>query len=252
MEPKETENLQNRFADLHNRSVSKGIYTYSGFMYEYDAAAAYKAAPAADVRLYGGFPEAERVVVRFGNEHDIPYEEPFPIGILEVSPVNDKFSDDFSHRDFLGALMHLGIERDVIGDILIKRNTAWIFVLEKMSEFISRELTRVKHTTVSVRITDDLPDDAGPCRETALINVSSPRIDAVVAGFYRISRTRSMELFASGKVFVNGTECRSGDRELKENDSVTVRGSGKFFYKGIQKETRKKREVVLVEFSCFR
>ena len=238
----------NRLEDPYNRSLNRGIYTYSGFMYEADAAEAYAAAGSpAEVTLYGGFPEAGRVVVRFGNPEEIVYEEPFPIAVLEISPLNAKFSDDLTHRDFLGSLMNLGIERDVIGDILIKNNKAWACILENMSGHICRELTRVKHTSVNVQEAPGVPEDARPEKQTVLINVASSRADAVVSGYCNISRTRAAELFRAGAVFRNGRECRNADRKLNENDAVTVRGYGKFFYKGIRNETKKKREVVIIE-----
>ena len=237
----------NRFQDLYNRSVNKGIYTYTGFLYEADAAAAYVGTMRGDVTVYGGYPEAERVIVRFGNENVIPYSEPFPVAVLEVRPVNERFSDDLTHRDFLGALMNLGIERDVIGDILIRDNTAWIMVLEKMAEHICRELNQVKHTTVCVKRIETLPENVLPERKTVLLNVASARIDSVAARFCNLSRGKISELFASGKILINGIECHSPDRVLKEEERVTVRGFGRFTYKGIQKETKKKREVVMIE-----
>ena len=216
-------------------------------MYETEAAVAYAIAGRNEVGVYGGFPEAERVIVRFGNQDEIGYEEPYPISVLHVFPVNEKFSDQFTHRDILGACMSLGIEREVIGDILLKENHAWIFVLEKMAEHLCGELTQVRHTSVRTEIVEEAPADARPKRESVCVNVASSRLDNVVAGFCGISRSKACALFPAGKVFVNGMECQSKDKALKENDSVTVRGYGKFIYKGIQKQTKKKREVVVIE-----
>ena len=237
----------NRFQDLYNRSMNRGIYTYTGFMYETDAAPAYSGTEKGSITAFGGYPDAERVVVRFGNEEAISYKEPFPIAVLEVKPVNKRFTDELTHRDYLGALMNLGIEREVIGDILIGENRAWIMVLEKMAEHICRELTQIKHTTVYVEQISALPENVLPKKETVLLNVASPRIDSVAARFCNISRGKISELFAAGKILINGTECHSPDRLLKENDRITVRGFGRFRYKGIHKETKKKRDVVMIE-----
>ena len=238
---------ENRFKDLYNRSRNKGIYTYTGFMYEADAAPALKEADRREVSFWGGYPEAERVVVRFGNENEISYEEPFPIAVLEVRPLNEKFSDEPGHRDYLGAVMNLGIERDVVGDILVKGSTAWILVLENMADYICSELRQVKHTTVRAVRVDTVPENVRPAKEAVLLNVASSRADSVVARFCNLSRSKVPELFASGKVLINHVECSSPGRLLKEGEAVTVRGFGKFFYLGIEKETKKKREVVRIE-----
>lgn len=248
MDQKEKEILQSRFSDLYQRSRNRGIYTFSGFLYEADAVLAYQAAKERDaVVLDGGYPEAERVIVRFGKEQEIAYHEPFPIAILEVTPVNRRYAEDLTHRDVLGALMSLGIERDTIGDILLKEGTAWIFALDGMADYICAELTQIRHTTVRVRRTGAVPADARPQTEEVPLNVASSRADAVTARLYHLSRKEAAALFSAGRILINGMECHAEDRMLKEADTVTVRGFGRFRFLGMQKETKKKREVVLVE-----
>lgn len=243
----EREGLCGRLADLGRRSRDRGICTYSGFLYPYDAALAYTAADGAAVTLYGGFPEAERVMVRFGNEDCAGFDKPFPIRILQVSPLNERFSDDLTHRDFLGALMNLGIEREVTGDILLCGHTAYLCVQEQMSDFICRELVRVKHTAVQAVPVHDIPEEALPKKEILGVNAASERLDAVIAALYRLSRTGAKELFGAGKVFLNGRECLSENRILKAGDIVTVRGFGRFIYRGIDRETKKNRLILRIE-----
>lgn len=72
----------------------------------------------AGITLYGGREEAERKILRFGSEAELGYEQPFPICCIRIRPLSAKFADKLSHRDYLGALMNLGIERSTIGDIL--------------------------------------------------------------------------------------------------------------------------------------
>ena len=100
-------------------------------------------------QLGGGYQDAERVMLRFGGEELMGYEEEFPISCLKVSPVSAKFADVLTHRDYLGALMNLGIERDRLGDILIAGNEAFIFCTSSMADFITENLVKVKHTSVS-------------------------------------------------------------------------------------------------------
>ena len=247
MEAKEKEILKNRFLDLYHRSTNRGIYTYSGFLYAEDAALAYAAANRDHVLLFGGFPEAERVMVRFGNEKEVQYAEPFPIAVLVVMPVNPGFSDSLTHRDYLGALMSLGMKRSVIGDILVRGKTAWILAEKNMSEYICRELVQVRHTSVVCSPADSVPEDVIPQKQPVMINVASARADAVVARLYHLSRKDAAMLFSEGRILVNGLECKSESRTLKEQECITVRGFGRFRYLGVRKETRKKREEVVCE-----
>ena len=67
----------------------------------------------------------------------------FPICTMKVSAVSDKFSDDLNHRDFLGALMNLGIERRWWATywspnplILAKHNNAYIFCVDTVADYI--------------------------------------------------------------------------------------------------------------------
>ena len=80
--------------------------------------------------LFGGAAGAERVMIRFGDEESLGYEQPFPIAIIKAEPVSPKFAEKLTHRDFLGAILNLGIERSTVGDIIVRESTAYFFVKE--------------------------------------------------------------------------------------------------------------------------
>lgn len=81
----------------------------------------------AGITLYGGREEAERKILRFGSEAELGYEQPFPICCIRIRPLSAKFADKLSHRDYLGALMNLGIERSTMA--IFCRERAKLFVL---------------------------------------------------------------------------------------------------------------------------
>lgn len=165
-------------------------------------------------------------------------EAAFPIVCLRIAPKQKKFADDLTHRDFLGALMHLGVEREVIGDILVQEREGYVFVQEQMADFLAEEVTSIRHTPVTcARHAGTLPAAAAPKEKTVL--VSSLRADSVVAAVYGLSRSRSLALFSENRVFVNGIQTRQGSAALKEGDRVTVRGSGRFVCLGVRGESRK-------------
>ena len=114
-----------RYEELADRARQSSIYTYSSFHSPETAGLAYEAAEDREITMWGGAENAERVVVRFGDPKEIGYEEDFPIRILYVRPKQEKFADHLTHRDFLGAILNLGIERDVIGDIIVTERSAY-------------------------------------------------------------------------------------------------------------------------------
>ena len=103
-------------------------------------------------KIFGGTDDGERVIVRFGNEEELGYSVDYPIKCLVIRPLMQKFAEDLTHRDFLGALMNLGIKREKLGDIIIHENEGYLFCLEQIADYIVDNLTRVKHTSVTVEI----------------------------------------------------------------------------------------------------
>ena len=114
--------LQKRFIDLYEQSLRNTQYTFTRFLNEADYAELLmlgKEIPQEAFTAFGGYPSATRVMVRFGNPDEFGYETAFPVTVLKMEPLQKKFADDLSHRDFLGALINLGIERSELGDILV-------------------------------------------------------------------------------------------------------------------------------------
>ena len=121
----EGELIKKRLIELHERAERSSYYTYTDFLGLMEQSLLVEALGFAKYKAFGGAVGAERVVVRFGNEEDIGYDEPFPISILKITPKSQKFADKLSHRDFLGSLMNLGIERRCLGDIAIIDNAIY-------------------------------------------------------------------------------------------------------------------------------
>ena len=245
----EEEFLQKRIMDLANQSYRNQHYTFSGFLSLGEQELVYQALSGmdwAEYTLFGGMEGCERQMVRFGSEQSLGYEEPFPIICIEIAPRMVKFADNLSHRDFLGALMHLGIERSTLGDILVKEKTAFLFCQEKVRDFIVQNLDKIRHTSVLCRVCDEIPEMVKPALLEESLIVSSERLDGIVAKLYHLSRSQSILLFREKKVFVNGRCMENNSGVLKEGDVVSVRGYGKFVYEAVQHETRKGRLSIRV------
>ena len=241
---KELQQLKNRFRDLADKSFQQGIFTFTGFLGLGEQDVFWREEPRlsyAGYRLEGGCATADRLMVRFGSPEELGYEVPFPIVCVHIQPLAQKFADELSHRDFLGALMNLGIDRSTIGDIKVGEKQAYLFCVDTIAGFICDNLGQVKHTHVKCTVTDDFQDTLKEEPVSVAIQVNSLRADAVLAKVYNMSREKSLELFRAGKVYVDGRLCENNSRQLKAGETVNARGYGKFTLTGEPRETRKGR-----------
>ena len=166
---------------------------------------------------------------------------------IRISPCSGKFSEALTHRDYLGALIHLGIERSRLGDIVIKGQDAYVFCHAQMEEFLMQNITRIRHTTVKVSAVENPDDLPKPQFQEIHGTVSSVRLDAMIALAFSSSRSSMLGLIEGGKVFVNGKMVVSNGHPLKPEDIVSVRGYGKFRYDGMAGTTKKGRCSVTVQ-----
>lgn len=242
--------FRKRVLDLAEQSDRSSRYTFTDFLTEAEYAefcAVRGQLPPCGYTVSGGREDADRVMIRFGSEEQLGYSEDFPIRCLHIVPLQEKFAEMLTHRDILGAVMHLGIERGEIGDILTDEKHAYLFCKTAMADYLCRELTRIRHTSVRCQIADALPEAVGTHCEAGTVQVASARIDGVIAKIYHISRGDCAALFRAGRVFVDGAVTENNSHTLKEGEKVSVRGYGKFRYLGISGTTRKGKPVVNFE-----
>ncbi len=197
--------------------------------------------------LSGGFESSERKTVCFLPSYvseDEFFEVPFDC--LKIAPVNRKFAEELTHRDYLGALMNLGIERSMLGDIVIKDGDAYVFVLKKMSRYLVDSLSTIRHTSVAVEVTEDAGEILKPEYEEIQGTVSSIRLDSIVALCGRLSRTKAAAYIEAEKVFVNGQVMTGVSRTVKEGEVLSIRSVGKFKFASVGGQSKKGRTVVTV------
>lgn len=246
---KEIVQFKSRLKELARRSYEQNMFTFTpmlGLMEQTIFGELEEELRYAGYTIFGGHENAERVMIRFGKMEELGYEEAFPITLIHMKPLLQKFSDDFSHRDFLGALMNLGINRDLLGDILVGDRQGFLFCQSSIAEYICQELTQVKHTHVSCAMAFKLSEykEKPPVEEEHL--VASERLDGLVAQIYNLSRSQSLSLFRDKKVFVNGRLTENNSRSCKQGEIVNVRGFGKFIYDGIGYTTKKGKQRVKI------
>lgn len=239
---KEEQLLLSRMKDLGERSYRTGQYTFSGFLSQSEISTFLSVSKEFEqyhYTVYGGWAEAERMIIRFGSAEEIGYETEFPICCVMIKPLLKKFADQLSHRDFLGALMNLGIERTLIGDILVFDQEARIFCANHIADFIIENLDKVCRTSVKCTITQEPIPEIENHMQEELETVASERLDAVIAKIFKLSRSESLELFRQKKVFVNSVIYENNSYTPKIEDRISVRGFGKFIYMGVNHTTKK-------------
>lgn len=242
---KELQQLRKRLIELADTAYSQNRYTYTPFLGLAEQQAYYaveREVAYAGVRMEGGSPLSERKMIRFGEPG---YEEDYPIAALRLIPKAPKYAENLTHRDFLGAVMSLGIERDVVGDLFVdaeKERGALLFCHEAIAGYIMENLHQVRHTNIICRREEKELTVQNAEPERVSLTAASVRADGVIAKLYHLSRSDSQELFRTGRIFINGISTENEGRQLKEGDFVTVRGFGKFIFYGKSGMSKKGKE----------
>ena len=232
-----------RIRELANLSYQRDIVTFSDFLNlnEQNMVSSLKQQfPQVVMETFGGYENAERQMVAF-HPDALAFTWEYPIDCLKIEPKSLKFSEELTHRDYLGALLNLGVDRAMIGDILVQEKAAWFFCNKKMTDFFLKNLCRVRHTNILITKVEDPDEFPRPNLEPVNGTCASVRLDALIALAFRASRSSMVSYIESGQVFVNGKLITSNGYEPKEGDIVSVRGKGRFIFDGVSHQTKKGR-----------
>ena len=237
-----------RIRELANLSYQRDIVTFSDFLNlnEQNMVSSLKQQfPQVVMETFGGYDNAERQMVAF-HPDDLAFTWEYPIDCLKIEPKAIKFSENLSHRDYMGALLNLGVDRSVIGDIIVQEKAAWFFCQSKMTEFFLENLCRVRHTNILITKVNDPEEFPHPNLESINGTCASVRLDSLIALAFKASRSSMVSYIESGQVFVNGKLITSNGYEPKEGDIVSVRGKGRFIFDGVSHQTKKGRYGVRI------
>ncbi len=244
-----------RLSDAAGRCYNRGIPVFTDFL-DINRQSVFTAFSSGEKGIFGfkmppvscvmsgGYDLAERKVIIFLPYEDFPYEVPFDI--IKISPVNIRFAEELTHRDYLGAVMGLGIVRDKFGDIIVARDGAYIIALKSITPYITDNLNQVKHTAVTAEVTDYNDFSYVPDFKEIRGTVASLRLDSVIALGFGGSRSRLISYIENGKVAVNGKIITSNAYSLKPEDIVSVRGLGRIKFISSGALTKKGRTVVVL------
>lgn len=204
--------------------------------------------------LFGGFEGAERAMFLFYPEklETLVKEEKLTfnewIKVIRITLPSD-MQGQYEHRNYLGALMKLGIKREMIGDILVDDQGADIlvhvdslkFLLTNLPSLTSFQKANIEEITLAEIKKVEIK------KEEFTITISSMRLDNIVAELAKCSRNKAIELLEQERVLVNYEPIIKPTKEIKVNDRITIRGKGRFFIKEMIGNTKKGKILIKIE-----
>lgn len=188
--------------------------------------------------FYGGFEGASRVMLGVFPEYMETEIDDFPV---EAIVFRYKCDRKLSHRDFLGVIMSCGINRNMVGDIIVNDGYAVAFVYQTVASAVASEISKIGSIGVKVSIEKN-PEIIVEERFTEICGtVSSMRADCILSLAVRLSREKSAQLIRSGNVTLNYGSNITVSSELKAGDVFSAKGYGKFILDEINGKTKKDR-----------
>lgn len=200
----------------------------------------------------GGFEEAQRTIFMFYpdrfTEEMIKKSYSDIIQIIQINLPNEQ-RGKYTHRDYLGGLMKLGIKREMIGDIIVSELGAQIIVMKEIISFLKEhlgDLVRFQKADILLKTLEDISLQPIQKEEIEII-VSSMRIDNIVSELARTSRTKAEEFIRSERVIVNYEVVSKNSKTIQSGDKITIRGKGKFEIVEPKGNTKKDRIILKIQ-----
>ncbi len=196
---------------------------------------------------FGGYPDAERKMLCYLPDYldeSSLYDDDSPVVCLRATFYD---GDCPSHRDFLGGLMGCGVERDVLGDILVSKGSCDFFVTAQIAEYIQQNFLSAGRSKLHI---DPLPLSQVQMVELTFTEikdtVASTRLDSIISTGFRIGRSLASQYISAGKAAINGLPCEKPDKLIDEGMKISVRGLGKIKVHSVSGQTKKGRIWVVI------
>ena len=196
---------------------------------------------------FGGYPDAERKMLVFLPDYwdeESLWSEDSPLACLRATFFD---GDTPSHRDFLGALMGIGIARETVGDICVGKGSCDFFVTKEIAPYVLQQFTGAGRTKVHLEQIP-LSEVSVPEPEVKEIKdtVASVRLDSVISSGFRIGRSLAAQYVTQGKAAIDGLPCEKPDKAVAEGAKISVRGLGKIKLHSVGGMTKKGRISLII------
>lgn len=239
--------LKKRVTELKRRAESAYRAEFTDFLTLSEIQTAKSVLAGANFLFYGGYADSERQMLCIAPDTTEITRELFPICGMRITPKNVRFAENITHRDVLGSVLGLGLERSVIGDIYLKEKEAYLLCAKRIAPFLSEHLMQIRHTAVSCRNAPAGADEFKRDFQIVTRTAASNRIDAVASAAFGVSRSGIASAVSGGKLFINGRETASPSAAVEEGDVISLRGYGKVRLKEIGGLTKKGRISITLE-----
>ncbi|NLV89052.1 MAG: RNA-binding protein [Tissierellia bacterium] len=156
--------------------------------------------------------------------------------------------EGLTHKDYLGAILGLGIKRSKVGDILVHETHTDIILKEEISEFILLNLEKIGNRKVSIEeVTCSQLEEPEITYKEIKKTLSSYRLDVYISAAYNLTRQDSLDLIKSGYVKVNWEPIDKSSKELTEGDIISVRGYGRSILHSVEGVSKKGRIIAYIK-----
>lgn len=236
--------LVSRIIDVVSATEEKNIIRYTQFLNGHEINLAKKVADSFSVSymLYGGYDEAERCILISYPEFLFPDSGDIPIKVIRAKTKNNS---RLSHRDYMGAVLNLGIKREKIGDIAVCDDCGYIFCMNDISDYIVSQIEKIGNCGVVLSVSDFENVSIPPKQFKEITDsVNSLRLDAIVSVATGVSRSDAVNIIQRGKVSVNWEVRDKSDFKPQEGDILSVHGYGRILFYKIGGSSKKGRTFI--------
>lgn len=235
--------------DKINAGMRRGIMANTCFLSPREQEMArYLFGEAEGLHFFGGYADAERRMLVYLPEYldeDALFTDDSPVVCLHAQFYE---GDSPSHRDFLGALMGIGISRETVGDICVGKEHCDFFVTAEMApyllqNFLSAGRAKLRLSTIPLSQAIIPEPEVKQIKDT----LASLRLDSVISSGFRIGRSLASQYVTAGKAAIDGLPCEKPDKAVSEGMKISVRGLGKIKIKAVNGQTKKGRISVVID-----
>ena len=178
--------------------------------------------PECDCAFFGGNDYSERKILSIFKKNCEPDLKIYPLKCLQFE------ADEIEHKDVLGALIALGIQRDKIGDINFFNETVQIFIAEPIDIYVVQNLCKIANKDIECREVafEDIKENEPKFINLDII-IASMRIDNVMHAVFKMSRNEAQAFIKADKVKINHKPVTKSSVNIKSGDIVSVRSKGR-------------------------
>ena len=228
-----------RLSDLRDQSERRYMHTESAFLNEEELSEASARFPESDrIRYDGGYPGARKKKVIFLRDEEDDFSD-----IVCISADTDQRFRSIGHRDILGSLMSLQIDRHSFGDFWMEEGRIYLYTSSSMAEFLCSNFLRIANLNVSFEVLEEHPVQTFYTREFEAV-AANARLDSLTAVLAKVSRSEAQRMIRQEKVQVNHRPLVDPAEVCNNDCTISIRGVGRFTFLGVERRTRKDRSVV--------